>query len=251
MSKPTDEHQATPNRAEPRLQFERFELAAVLSRFDTGVIESISEFPRGSADSPKVVISCERGMFILNRRGPGRDEPERVAFAHSLQLHLARAGFPAPRLLGDRRDQNSTVRVNGRAYELFEFIHGEPSDHSPAAAEAAGRELGLFHRLAAQHESNWSPPEGAYHDDPNAIRRLESLQDRLEGDAAARLAAACAEAARRVDDAGLPDWPRQVIHGDWHPGNMLFRGHEVVGVVDFDSARIGPRVLDVANAALQ
>jgi len=43
----------------------------------------------------------------------------------------------------------------------------------------------------------------------------------------------------------------QIVHSDWHPGNMLFRGPRVVAVIDYDSARIQQRILDVANGALQ
>jgi homoserine kinase type II len=54
-----------------------------------------------------------------------------------------------------------------------------------------------------------------------------------------------------VDNLGLKDWPQQVIHTDWHAGNMLFRGDKVAAVTDYDNARIMQRVLDVANGALQ
>ena len=58
-------------------------------------------------------------------------------------------------------------------------------------------------------------------------------------------------AARQVDELGLPQWKPQIVHSDWHPGNMLFdRGH-VVAVIDFDAARIQPRVVDIANGTLQ
>jgi len=41
------------------------------------------------------------------------------------------------------------------------------------------------------------------------------------------------------------------VHGDWHPGNVLFQSQFVVAVLDFDSARIMPPVTDLANGALQ
>ena len=54
-----------------------------------------------------------------------------------------------------------------------------------------------------------------------------------------------------MNDAGLPAWPVQIVHSDWHPGNMLFRGPHVVAVIDYDAARVQQRVLDIANGALQ
>ena len=54
-----------------------------------------------------------------------------------------------------------------------------------------------------------------------------------------------------VEKNGLENWPRQIVHADWHPGNMLYRENHVVAVIDYDSARLLPRVIDIANGALQ
>jgi len=36
-----------------------------------------------------------------------------------------------------------------------------------------------------------------------------------------------------------------LVHGDYHYGNMLFRGHEVVAVLDWEIAQIGQPLLDL------
>ena len=58
-------------------------------------------------------------------------------------------------------------------------------------------------------------------------------------------------AARSADKLGMETWPKQIVHADWHPGNMLFRENHVVAVIDYDSARLLPRVIDISNGALQ
>ena len=58
-------------------------------------------------------------------------------------------------------------------------------------------------------------------------------------------------AAETCEHLGLDTWPKQIVHADWHPGNMLFRENRVVAVIDYDSARNLPRVIDIANGALQ
>jgi len=58
-------------------------------------------------------------------------------------------------------------------------------------------------------------------------------------------------AANTVEKQGIDNWPKQIVHADWHPGNMLFRDNHVVAVIDYDSARLLPRVIDIANGALQ
>ena len=51
------------------------ELAVVLSHFDIGVIESVTEFPRGSRKAPKLLIVSEQGKFLLKRRAGGKNDP--------------------------------------------------------------------------------------------------------------------------------------------------------------------------------
>jgi Ser/Thr protein kinase RdoA (MazF antagonist) len=58
-------------------------------------------------------------------------------------------------------------------------------------------------------------------------------------------------AASEVDNEGIDNWPKQIVHADWHPGNMLFRDNHIVAVIDYDAARLQPRILDVANGCLQ
>lgn len=43
--------------------------------------------------------------------------------------------------------------------------------------------------------------------------------------------------------------PRQLIHRDFHPGNLIFRGDKVVGILDFDRVRIGIRLFDLCYFA--
>ncbi|MBL4591976.1 MAG: phosphotransferase, partial [Phycisphaerales bacterium] len=39
-----------------------------------------------------------------------------------------------------------------------------------------------------------------------------------------------------------------IVHGDWHPGNLIFQGDDVVAVCDFDNTRVGSRSREIAQA---
>jgi Ser/Thr protein kinase RdoA (MazF antagonist) len=54
-----------------------------------------------------------------------------------------------------------------------------------------------------------------------------------------------------VNELGFDSWAEQVVHGDWHPGNMLFSGRRLIAVLDFDSVRIAPAITDLANGMVQ
>lgn len=245
-----------------RERFDSHELAMVLSHYDLGAIEQLRAFPRGSRKSPKVRIKSRRGEFLLKRRAPGQDDPYRVAFAHELQLRLAQRNYPVPGLIGTRDENNSMLQLNGRAYELFNYIHGTRYDRTPRAAVAVGAMLGKMHTLLAGHRSFYEPPPSSFHAAAEIDAKMALLNSSVRAVEPAADPAAIArtanylrqayhDAARRVDQAGFRAWPKCVIHGDWHPGNILYRSGVVVGVIDFDSCRLEPRAVDVANAALQ
>lgn len=249
-----------------RQRFEARELAMVLSHYDLGVISRIRVYPRGSRRSPKLRIETDRGDFLLKRRAQGRDDPHRVAFAHRLQLDLAEHGYPVPRLIGTRSGNDSMLRLGGHIYEVFEFVQGRRYDQSLAATEQAGLVLGGFHRLLAGHDGCGGPAGGTYHAADGIDVSLDRIADavtavdpKADREALARTCAflrrAYHQAADRVQQGGYSRWRTCILHGDWHPGNLLYakepEASSVVAVLDFDSARQGPRMADVANAVLQ
>lgn len=245
-----------------RERFTSNELAVVLSHYDLGVIHGIHEYPRGSSRAPKVRIRCDRGEFLLKRRAPGRDLPHRVAFCHHMLLHLVKKDFPTARLIGTRADNNSMLSLHGRVYELFEYIRAAKYDGAKRGAQYAGFTLAKLHCLLLDHEAPYDAPVGTYHNAPSmdqkaalaaeAIIQCEPVVDQK------RIRALCGflhhvyvDAAERVRALGYDHWPSAIVHGDWHPGNLLFEGYKVRAVLDFDSARREPRITDIANGALQ
>jgi homoserine kinase type II len=240
------------------------ELAVVLSHYDIGIIETIKEYARGSRKAPKLLLRSERGEFLLKRRARGKDDPFKVAFSHALQLYLATKQFPLPHLVGTRNDNNSMLQWGGLVYELFEYIHGTGYDSSLEATYESGKILALYHKLLRDYSPEYDPPVGSYHNSKAISGSLDQIPITLSrGDIAKRISPAQVaatvaylrevylEAAAKVDAAGLPQWPLQIVHCDWHPGNMLFRNHRVVAVIDYDAARLQQRIIDLANGVLQ
>lgn len=249
-----------------RQQFAADELAIVLSHFELGVIEKIKEFPRGSRKAPKLLVKAERGPFLLKRRALGKDEPEKIAFCHGIQLHLASRQFPLPHLIGTRNENNSMLRLGEYTYELFEYIQGTPYNQSLEATQDAGKILALMHKLLKDYQydpssvvaSSYHAAKSVY----NACRTIPTTlarknpnqsgeQARHNAKLVQELQAYYDDAVQRVEAAGMLDWPKQIVHSDWHPGNMLFRGQRVVAVIDYDTARVHQRIIDIANGALQ
>jgi homoserine kinase type II len=242
-----------------REQFSAEELAIVLSHFDIGVIDSIVEFPRGSRKAPKLLIVSEQGKFLLKRRARGKDDPFKVAFTHALQLFLASKQFPLPHLIGTRKENNSMLQWRNGVYELFEYIPGQTYPQTLESTFDSGRILALYHKLLEEFKSEWQPPSGSYHNASavdSGLRAIasgvaETEENKEVHNLLSFLLSSYRKSAERVQSMGIDNWPKQIAHADWHPGNMLFRDNRVVAVIDYDSARLLPRIIDVANGALQ
>jgi Ser/Thr protein kinase RdoA (MazF antagonist) len=247
--------------AKVRETFSAKELAVCLSHYDLGIVTNIQEFPRGSRRAPKVAVDCERGRFLFKRRAKGKDDLAKVAFTHQIQLTLAGQNFPLPHLLGTRDDNNSMLVWQSEIYEMFEYIEGAGYDASLDATFHSGRILGLYHKLLQDFRSDYQPPTGSYHN-AKAIQQatrntVTSLPMESRPPAEVLTATisfvegAYRACARKADELGLNGWQSQIVHGDWHPGNMLFKKGHVVAVIDYDAARLQQRVIDLANGALQ
>ena len=250
----------------PGSRFAPAELEGVLKQYDLGRIDSIREFTRGSAQSPKVVVAGPWGKFLVKRRAPGEDHPYQVAYCHGLQLHLIARGFPAPALVGTREDNNSMLQMDGRVYEVSEFVEGEVFDRSVQGARSAGGVLARFHDGAAGFQSAFHAPADFAHGDERAEILIDRCLDRFgsgldesgspegaglrAGALLDRVRALWRRAVAELDHAGIAAWPRDVLHADWHPGNLVFAGGTIRAVLDYDSCRRGPRLFDLAAGAL-
>ena len=156
------------------------------------------------------------------------------------------------------------LQYSGLVYELFEYIRGTGYDNSLESTYDSGKILALYHKLLRDYTPEYEPAVGSYHASKSISSGLDQIPFTLSrGDQARNISQSqvtstlgflrdsYVEAYTHVNDAGLNDWPLQIVHCDWHPGNMLFRNRKVVAVIDYDAARMQQRVIDLANGVLQ
>ena len=236
-----------PSMTQPaRQQLSQREIDAVMRRYDIGTIHEIRELPEGSVYSPKVILKTDRGVLLLKRRARGLDLPPIVAFSHEVMIGCLERGSPIPPLLGTREDLNSMVQHEDHTYELFAYIEGERFDPRNAAhAQQSGMVLSDLHRVMTDLPTSFEPSVESISVDPSRLALLEPLGGSLpEG---------CADDLGRMLNYGLElcqanAAPPALVHGDWHPGNLIFRGPVLVAVCDFDNTRIGSRLREQAQA---
>lgn len=186
----------------------------------------------------------KRQLLVLRQYGPAnlRSDPHSAQTEFRLLSLLCAAGLPVPRPL--LADESGSI-VPGPCL-LQEFIDGERIDNPPDLADFAGR---LAATLAAIHDVAIARADVPFladvHDDVS--RRLGTGSPRPTEVAQAK--AVRATLARH--------WPPArrnrpvVLHGDYWPGNVLWRDNEIVGVVDWEDALFGDPLADVSIARLE
>ncbi len=238
--------------------FSSEELAQVLSHYNIGVIHQVTPLSAGNKRAPKLILVSDKGKFLLKRRQHGKDDLYRVAFAHTVQTHLDAQSFPVASLIATSDEKKTLLQIENHIYELFEFVTGVRYDGSAEATIDAGRYLAKFHQYLSDFACVWEPLKGSFHDSSIVRRHLKMVGSGKRQDAsddlrkiADGLMCLYNESSTHVNQLGFDSWSQQVVHGDWHPGNMLFSDRKLVAVLDFDSTEVAPPVTDLANGMLQ
>ncbi|MFG0327193.1 MAG: phosphotransferase enzyme family protein [Phycisphaerales bacterium JB037] len=229
------------------------ELRQALTAFGLTRDTRVRPLRRGDPGSPKFIVEWSDRKFLLKRRSRERSDPVLVALCHEVMIEARSLGAPLPKLLGTNPGDNSMLQLGGHVYELMEFVEGAPFARSAAQARSAGRALADLHRLLARCSPSYGAPVGSYHASAEILRLLEQAGERATGEADRQLAEDCRRAYERAAArAERPPGPAaQLIHGDWHPGNLLFADDQVAWVLDLDGLSIAPPETDVAMGALQ
>ena len=165
--------------------------------------------PETNAEDPDIADREARALGVADAAG--------VATPALLALDRAgtEAGVPAMLMsrLPGRVDwwPSDTSRWLRRLAAILPAIHAAPLPHA-----------GLIGPFTADPPASYQPPPWARH--PKVWER-----------------------AAEISRGPAPVLPEVLVHGDFHPGNVLWRQGKVSGVVDWQAACTGPAVIDVAH----
>mgnify|MGYP000955708840 CR=1 FL=1 len=168
---------------------------------------------------------------------------------YNLLTWLKERGLPVlPPILS--QDNVPWAHYGGEVYVLYPYVEGSPGNEvAPTDLEKA-KALGAF--LARLHAAMADYPRADEFPSQNLYTEVISwawptVRRGISGDLRNRLediGESISECANLYD--GLP---RQLIHRDAHPGNVIFVGDEVVGMLDFTMARTEARIFDLCYCA--
>lgn len=192
--------------------------------------------PGGITDTIWRVTLADGGHVILRWVEPERFGPDGRQFVvrEALGCRLtADAPLPSPRLIASDPDGAAT----GGWANLTTFRPGRVrlEGLGPAAVVALAGLALRVHAVQVATSADQPPPYTFWGAEPPAVPVWASRPQLWE------------EAIDRVL-APVPPTPTGLIHRDFHPGNTLWQGDVVTGLIDWAETAWGPPDLDVAHA---
>lgn len=230
----------------------------ILPCYDLGTILSTEVYEGGRRRAAKWVVQSSKGRFLLKRRWAARQRLVRTRLAHAVQNKLYECQYPLAVLIPTRSEGETLLVSDKYMYELFRWVDGSRCNGSGTAVINAGAQLAHLHGGVDSLPIISGLSSGGFHDSDHVRQRLKKLGHQTKAgnktpwrDCVNQLMVRYNDASVQVNQLGFETWPVGINHGDWHPGNLIFKGAEVVAVLDFDALQITPTVADVANGLLQ
>lgn len=244
-------------------------LRAVLQQYEVGELFAFERNERGFVNTGYVLetrLHGERRKYFLRRYKAGI-RAEEIVFEHSVINHLTAKGFsPVASVIPTKNGETFCRRLEERRevfYAIFDFLRGEdkytwvnPQCTDGEVADAAGV-LAQFHAAVFDLTPQGRRAEAKIPDLlPEIARNVTESLNRSKNTAfdaclAKNVPLILETLTRTLETLREPAGcllPQLVIHCDYHPGNLKFQEGRVVGLFDFDWAKIDYRCFDVALA---
>ena len=197
------------------------------------------------------IVTLKDGQrIVLRRYHPAFDEPS-VRFEQCIVRHLHKNNFPVSGILSQKNGTHS-VHLENHWYALLEYKDGRVGLNfflrkmRPQLVARAAELLSEFHRLMKTLPRDGEP------DFPftagwclEEIKRLRVFRNPQFNSFLSKAEDWLTQRIALLADSA--DLPRTVIHGDYGPHNLLFKGNQITAVLDFGNAHFNLRVHDVAQ----
>ncbi len=223
-------------------------LGFILKTF--GIAEAIRvQQPLGSPRRAYIwKLECADGTTYVVRQHHRHDLTRQViARLHQFILFVGSRTTLVRRPLIDKNG-SSVIEVNGVLYSVFPYVFGEAGSLSSGTRISAAKNLAQFHSCSRLFHSSWSTEISR--ESLASLGHLFSSESRDSPLAklisTARLAEIASRASSRL--AILPPGPIAicVVHGDFHPENVITISDSVTSFIDYDSLRRTERSYDIA-----
>ena len=217
-------------------QIDMEDIERIVLRYDLGRVSDFENMKGGQANS-SFRLTTKAGFFILSIC-------DEKTFGEVKQLvdllrYLEERGFLTTRVVS-ASDGSLVSEHQGKPVIIKRYLEGSvPKQMQPSMLYRLGREIARLHQIEA--------PGGL----PNRFAYgLKSFDEVIFSPANAEYRAWLKGKKAYLEQALSPDLPRGLIHGDIFYDNILFKGDELVAIIDFEEACRYYTVFDLGMCAV-
>ena len=204
-------------------------------------VESVRPIPEGHSGFT-YFVSTAHGEYVLRLPPPGARiaGPADVIRQGRIMSALHHADLPTPAI----RLSSEDPVIDGRPFILMERVDGiriEQTAQREKPLDIAGSAVAVLKRLQALPLDR----TGIGDEEPVPLTAEMMRWGMLMQRAPEELTTRAGELGGLLAAQVPPERQPTLVHGDYHYGNMLFRGPEVVAILDWEIAEIGQPLLDL------
>jgi homoserine kinase type II len=218
------------------------EAGRISDEFALGDIVSFSGIRNGSVNT-HYLLETKKGRFFV-RIDEVKSELE-VKQELELLLYLKRQGCPCPQPLKSKKGKHY-YEFHGKYLSISRYLDGI---EFPLEALTSAHLEAMGHSLANLHLIGKGYKKGI--DNRFGFTKIVAIYR----DVRKQLPSHLKNIIRVLDDETVylenyldNNLPKGIIHGDFFPDNVKFRGSRVVGILDFEAACRGKLIYDLATA---
>ena len=193
------------------------------------------EIERPDGQTKKMIVRQHGDVDLKHNPQVASDEFKLLQLLHSAGL-----ATPMPYYLDQSGD------IFSKPYVVIEYIEGKPEfapSHLPDLILQLATQLSRIHAVdCARLDVSFLPDQAKMFAEKLAVRPTNVDESLDEG---------------RIRDALEAAWPfpqrntPALLHGDFWPGNILWKDGQLVAVIDWEEAQVGDPLADVANSRLE
>ncbi len=200
----------------------------------------------------KMVVETGKGKFLAKTYHRQPVVLDSLMFQHNLSDHLRKNDLPVAGIQRTRAGRGF-AEADTWLLELQEFVEGGSMRVTSKTLGVSGDALGRLHKVCQYVPA---PPRDTlmwrFSEVPRPTfqqmyaQACEEVGEATVAPFCDQLAKFSHEGATALDAEKRDQFETGLIHGDWHGGNLMFRGDELVAIVDLEFSGSGCYLEDIA-----
>ena len=222
----------------------------VLNQYDLGQVNGCVPIESGLMHQTFKVDS-DSGRFILQRLHEKLSTTEILNDYVRVTAHLQDKGFLAPRVIDTRKQIPIHRDHESGWWRLTTFIDGQTHERVTSVEQTieGARMLGAFHlgMMDFPHAFESAHP---LHDTDGHLRKLmDAVANPNYAAYVEQIKSEVSWITEMIEACRLPnDLPLRVVHGDPKISNVMFNGHQAIGMIDLDTCNRHTVLVDLGDA---